>query len=115
MSAHLPVLMPCPICGGAPERITCGTPRIEVIHCPKGCKPDWNRTVVHLRSVDIVDCGWTDLGHAWNTARVIVDDGGRKNVSFDLYAPGYQKPPTTSERRRTELAALRAVMKEQKA
>jgi hypothetical protein len=84
-------LLPCPLCKTQPERFFVGGQRIEVIACVKGCRPNWNSFVVHIRSVDIED-EWGDLGAAWNTIEVYHDETGMRRVRFDRYPKGYVKP-----------------------
>lgn len=83
-------LLPCPVCGGDPVKFHLRTSTIntDVIHCPKGCKPQWCKPVIHLRSVDIP--AWDNVDDAWNTMSVIYDDDNRMIVSFDAYPAGKQ-------------------------
>ncbi len=84
-------LNPCPHCGSAPDRFDVGSglARTDVITCPKGCMERFMRHPVHIRSVDVRDGGFADLGDAWNTGKLIHGDDGRPNVQFDRYAPGH--------------------------
>jgi hypothetical protein len=81
-------LVPCPVCGKAPNRFFVGRQNIEVIACPKGCQPHIFSFVVHITSELVRGCGWTDLGDAWNTIRLEQGDDGNKRFVFDRYAPG---------------------------
>lgn len=81
-------LKPCPVCKGAPARFSVYVSpgkRSDVIHCPRGCKPNWNSFVVHLRAVDVPD--WDDVADAWNTMTTRIDEQGLMRVSFEAYPP----------------------------
>jgi hypothetical protein len=85
-------LKPCPLCGLPPNRFVVSDRRIEVIACQRGCKADWNSFVVHLTSEMIKGTFWQDLGAAWNTIHVWVNENGRKIVGFED-PPGFQFLP----------------------
>ncbi len=67
-------LVPCPVCGHAPDRFIVGKARIEVIACPNGCQSHRLAQVVHITSEQVKGRGWDDLGDAWNTIRLERDD-----------------------------------------
>lgn len=81
-------LKPCPICGSPPDRFTVSECRIDVIACPRGCKPNWNHFVVHITSELVEPNVWGDLGEAWNTIQLYTDERGVRRIRFDRY-PGY--------------------------
>ena len=79
--------IPCPFCGTTPERflVRNGIHSVtEVIACKKGCKPNWNSVVLHIKSDWVY--GWKDLAEAWNTMEVY-EENGLKKVRFDAYHP----------------------------
>jgi hypothetical protein len=85
-------LKPCPLCGLPPHRFpvsgwTMRPGQDEVIACQKGCKPNWNSVLVHIRSCDIRGGGWPDLADAWNTVEVYEDERGLRRVRFQVYTP----------------------------
>lgn len=110
-------LVPCPLCGRAPDRFKVG-PNVlrEVIACPRGCKPHWNSVVIHIRSDQVAGNGWKDLGDAWNTIEVYHDEQGTRRVRFDPRPQGAPEEwgvflpwsPATADERMNRHAAQRA-------
>jgi hypothetical protein len=81
-----PHLVPCPLCGRPPNRFEAGEARIKVIACVRGCKPSWNKPVVHIRDCDLEIFGSPDIHLAWNTIRCGIDEAGNTEVWFDIGA-----------------------------
>lgn len=80
-------LVACPICRTPPDRFFVSKDCIEVIACPKGCKPGPFAFAVHITSKMAEGRGWDDLGDCWNTIRIVEEDG-RRFTRFDAYPSG---------------------------